>query len=147
MKLNWGTSIAIFYSAFVVVMILMVVRSSQNQMDLVQEDYYEKDMNYESFRTKMANSAEVADKVIVKFAIDSDEVQLSFPPEMKDLNGTMTFFRPSNKYLDKTYTLKLNEEGKMNIKAGRDLPAGLWKVKIDWSVEGKNYYKESNLVI
>lgn len=147
MKLNWGTSIAIFYSAFVIVMVLMVIKSSQNQMHLVQDNYYDKDMNYESFRSKRANSAEVADQISVKFSTTTDEVQFSFPVEMKDVKGTITFFRPSNKYLDKVFTLKLNEEGKMNIKSGRDLPSGLWKIKIDWEEGGKSYYKESTLVL
>ena len=56
MKFNWGTGIGLFYVVFVVIMVSMVMFSARNNIDLVQEDYYEKDLNYESFRLARENS-------------------------------------------------------------------------------------------
>lgn len=147
MKLHWGNYIAIFYTCFVIAMVFMVFKSSQNQMDLVQENYYQKDLDYESFRSKRQNSTELSEQVSVSYSVTNNAIELTFPEGMKTLSGKLVLFRPSDKQLDKTFILKLDQQSKMSIPIDGDIPPGLWKVQLDWEAEGNNYYKEESIFI
>lgn len=147
MKLNWGTGIAIFYSCFVLAMIFMVIKSSQNQSHLVQEHYYQKDLNYESFRQKRQNATNMSEQVEIKFAGSQKLIHITFPEQMSEATGKVSLYRPSNKYLDKTFDLKLNEQSSMSIPVSKEMARGLWKVKVDWNSKGQQYYSEENLVL
>ncbi len=147
MKINWGTAIAIFYTCFVLAMVLMVVKSSQNKMDLVQENYYQKDLDYENFRSKRQNAKQLSQAISIQYSLSENAIELSFPQEMQALKGTLTLFRPANKTLDQTFVLKLNQEAKMSIPVDQNIPAGLWRVQIDWESKGDHYFKEESISI
>lgn len=147
MKLNWGTGIAIFYSCFVLVMIFMVIKSAQNQSHLVQEHYYQKDLNYESFRQKRQNATNMSEQVKINFAASQKAIHITFPDQMVGATGKVSLYRPSNKFLDKSFDLKLNEQSSMSIPVPKEMAKGLWKVQVDWSSKGKQYYSEENLVL
>ncbi len=146
MKLNWGTGIAIFYVAFMAVMILMVVRASQNSVHLVQKNYYDKDLNYEAFRQSKINAKELKEGIQVKHVRDQQQIVVRFPKTMSDVEGRVTLYRPSNKFQDKLYSIRLNEVNEMYIPAA-DLTTGLWRIMIDWQSDQKSYYKEERIVI
>ena len=145
MKFNWGTGIAIFYSCFVIVMVSMVILSAQNKVHLVQDNYYDKDLNYESFRQKRQNASQLADQITIQFLQSQRLIQVEFPKQMKKATGTLILFRPSNKFLDKKYNLQLNEKMQMNIPLDNTIRPGLWHVQIDWENEGVNYFKEETI--
>ena len=54
MKFNWGTGIVIFITQFVVSMSAMVFKASQQNVDLVTEDYYEKELAFQGLKDKQA---------------------------------------------------------------------------------------------
>ncbi len=47
MKINWGTKLAFFAILFMVFVVSMVVVISRQDMPLVEDDYYEKGLNYQ----------------------------------------------------------------------------------------------------
>ena len=147
MKLNWGSGIAIFYSCFVVVMVFMVIKSAQHQTHLVQENYYHKDLNYEDFRQKRQNAADIKEQIVIDYVAAQQLVQLRFPQEMMEASGEVALFRPSNKYLDQSYRLKLDSTAQMSIPVPPSTASGLWRVKIEWESGGKQYFIEQSIVI
>ena len=147
MKINWGSGIAIFYTAFVIVMIGMVYMSTQNKTHLVQENYYKKDLNYEAFRQKRQNAANLDQKLSIAYDISDKAIELKFPPEMTSAEGKVSLFRPSNKYLDKSYELVIDSNGDFNIPLEKGLKKGLWTVQVDWTADNKAYYQEESIVL
>lgn len=147
MKLHWGTGIAIFYCCFVAAMVFMVIKSSQNSIHLVQENYYQKDLDYEQFRSKRQNATKLSVPISIEYLSANHAIQITFPKNMKTAKGKLTFFRPSNKYYDKTVELELNENAEMSIPVDRSLPKGKWRVQIDWKNQGIAFYKEQTIVI
>jgi len=147
MKISWGTAIAIFYSFFVIAMVSMVIKSTHNKAQMVQENYYDKDLNYESFRQKRENATRMSEPVNIEFAASTKHVQIDFPNNMKTATGQVSLFRPSNASLDQTFPIQLTEEGSMQIPIPADMINGLWKVQVDWKSEGVAYYKESVITI
>ena len=47
MKINWGTKLAFFAVLFMGFVVYMVIRISQTDIGLIEEDYYEKGINYQ----------------------------------------------------------------------------------------------------
>lgn len=147
MKINWGTGIAIFYSCFVIVMVTMVVTSTQNRAQMVQDNYYEKDIHYESFRQKRQNGASYASELVFSYDATQRKLQVQFPGTLSDVHGNLTLFRPSNQYLDKVFPINLDEKGAMVVDIDPSLPAGHWRLMLDWQYRGKSYYNEDAIVL
>jgi len=146
MKLNWGTSIAIFYSIFVIVMVFMVVRATQTSVELVQPNYYNKDIHYESFRQSRQNNAILLTQVEIKYTPQIHTVSIIFPEDMEHISGEVTLYRPSNKFQDKKIKINTNDQKTMEIDT-QQLSKGLWRVIIHWSAGGKDYYKEKSITL
>ena len=147
MKLNWGTGIAIFYGAFVLVMIFMVVKSAQNQSHLVQEHYYDKDLNYEEFRQKRENARDVKRQVAISYSRADQRIYFDFPKDIGEASGEVALYRPSNKFLDKSFKIRLDDNKRMFIPVTREIPAGLWRIQVDWEAGGRKYFQEKSMVL
>lgn len=147
MKFNWGTSIAIFYIGFMAVMIFAVIFSARNKSDLVVEEYYKDDINYETFRVKRQNSNLLEQTIDIRYDRSEEVIQFNFPKDMEKAKGQIVFFRPSDKRLDRIFPITLNENAQMMIKKDRNLVNGLWKIKVEWQESGKDYYYEKPLVL
>lgn len=147
MKINWGTGIAIFYVLFVITMIGMVINSTYHKVELVQENYYQKDLQYEAFRLKRQNGNAMAAPIKVEYQQHKKAVSVAFPTEMLDAKGQITFFRPSNKSLDQKITITLDNNGMMNIPLTKTMTRGLWKMQLDWESDGKQFFKEESIIL
>jgi len=147
MKLNWGSGIAIFYSLFVLVMITMVVKSTQNKAHMVQDNYYDKDLNYESFRQKRQNGMAYKNTLNINYNQSDRKILISFPEQLAEAKGELKLFRPSNQYLDKNYPIRLDSNGQMFIHVEDNMVRGKWRVMLDWQFAGTDYYNEETIVI
>ena len=56
--MSWGWKITLLYGGFVTMMVTLVVLSSQQDIPLVRDDYYEHDLKYNEHLTRMGNSGE-----------------------------------------------------------------------------------------
>ena len=146
MKLNWGSGIAIFYVLFMIVMIGMVIMSTYNKSHLVQENYYQRDINYEAFRQKRSNAENMTEPLSIRLASERKSIELKFPADMNKAEGSVTLFRPSDKSLDKVFNIDLEGNGSMEIPLESFFASGLWKIKVDWKNEGIPYFKEKTLI-
>jgi nitrogen fixation protein FixH len=144
MKLNWGTSIAIFYTLFAATMVGFVIKSKSYDNSLVVDDYYAKDLAYQQQYDKLANSqALVADLAIGKVA---EGVQFIFPKDAQQPSGEILFYRASDK--SKDFTLKVAPDSNgLQLVPTDQLTPGRWTVKVDWQGGGKEFYKEQVVIL
>lgn len=145
MKINWGTGIAIFYGLFVVVMVAMVVLSAQEDINMVQDNYYDKDLNYEAFRKSRENGSAMLEPVEINYE-HGRGLTLSFPKDIEVERGEVTLYRPSDRNRDQQLPLALNEENEMEI-VTTDLVSGPWRILLSWSSSGQSYYKEKHIIL
>ncbi|RMD71312.1 MAG: hypothetical protein D6818_07955, partial [Bacteroidetes bacterium] len=129
MKFHWGWGIAIVYTAFVVVMVTLVIKSKSVDHTLVADDYYAQDLAYQQHYEKLANAAALKHKLRILADRQKGEVVLDFPEEAGTPSGKVVFFRPSDKRLDKTLDIRVDESGKMRVPMD-ELAAGFWRVKV-----------------
>jgi nitrogen fixation protein FixH len=142
-KINWGARIAVLYGGFVVIIVLLVAGSMRQSFDLVAPDYYGQEIKYQQVIDAGKNSAALSTPVIVK--TDNNQVVIDFPKDFagKVLSGTVQFYSPVNASWDKSFPINTNDN---DVIVARDLlKPTTYKVKMNWSCEGKQYYQESEI--
>lgn len=139
--MNWGWKITLLYGGFVTMMVTLVVLSSQQDIPLVRNDYYEHDLKYNEHLTRMGNSQKLTKNVAVNYDEPNGKVTLQFPEEMKSLSGEILVFRPSQEGIDFTLPIEKLENNQLTFGTSEMLK-GKWKLKINWENESTAYYKE-----
>ena len=148
--MNWGFKIGIVFVSFVVFMISMVtICMRQKNIHLVTENYYEKEIAYQDQIDNEANTAALKEEVPeISYAKENGVVTVRYPAAFSDtsIKGSILFFRPSDANQDFAVPLKASAYGQQEVSVA-NLTKGLWKIKMEWSAIGKNYYLEESLVV
>lgn len=145
MKISWGTGIAIFYSFFVIAMLVFVYASTKEDISLVSDTYYEEDLSYQVKLDKIQRTNQL--KHVFELSIEQNNagISVTIPEELPHFKGNMTLFHPAYAMLDQVYPFENNVRNKQFIPVQR-LKKGRWLVKIEGENEGKNYYHEAYLL-
>jgi len=139
--MHWGHGIAIFFTCFVAFMIFMVVKSFQQNIDLVTENYYEQELKFQQQIDKITNAKALDAPVAVKF--ENDGLTITFP-ELDDIQGEIQVFRPSDAQFDLIRKIDLDGHSRQSISTA-SIPAGFYRVKINWSSGDKEFYSEETV--
>jgi len=146
MKINWGTGIVIAMIAFMSFILYFVVKmftDDKYQYDLVVEEYYKQEIGFQDELNAEKNAIELAENVVI--AQIETGVMIDFPGNeaSSDIDGIVTFYRPSNKNLDFTKPIFL-EDQKMFIPKN-EIAAGRWNISVRWEQNGKTYLTKKNI--
>ena len=148
LKIGWGTSIVIAFALFLSFILFFVIKvqsDSKYDNELVVEEYYKKDALYGEDYIKMQNAQDLAEKPTV--TQKGDSVEIKFPAAFvpKNIQGTVSFYRPSNKKLDFQVPISLSKPSllipKLNLVGGR------WDIFIDWEYQSKSYKIKETIYI
>lgn len=143
--MNWGWKIAILYSLFAVATLSTAIYYMGQKVDLVAEDYYKQEMEYQGQIDRMSNAQAMPEPLDIVYSSAKKEVQLNFPlDQLKDLNGTIHFYRPSDAGEDISFDLEPSASGKQAIPVG-NMQHGYWKVKVSWQTGKASYFHEKRL--
>ena len=145
MKFNWGTGIAITYTVFVLALIFAVIKSTGIDRTLVTDDYYQKDLEYQTQIDKETNALNLKKDLAIKYADGERAIRFQYPDSLGAVQGTILFFRPSDKALDFETTVQADSMGQQVVST-RDMLPGLWKVQVNWNAGGVDFYKEETIV-
>lgn len=144
-KWNWGTGIAIFLILFILSLISFILFTLTIKYDLVEANYYDKDLKYQEQIDKQKRFENLQDKPII-FA-ENGYVIIKYPETFNsgEVNGEILFYRPSDKNLDFKYKLDISKENKQMIDM-TNKAKGIWIVKVNWSVNAISYYFEEEII-
>jgi hypothetical protein len=145
MKISWGTGIAIFYSFFVIAMLVFVYAATNQDISLVSDTYYEEDLGYQMKLDKIQRTNQLKHIFELSIEQNSTGISVTIPEELSHFKGNMTLFHPAYASLDQAYPIENNAQHKQLIPVQR-LKKGRWLVKIEGENEGKNYYHEAYLL-
>jgi len=143
--MNWGYKILILYSVFIVGILTMVYKASQQKVELVSENYYEQEVKFQDQYNRMQNSNHPENKLVVNASLGTAEIQFPASYVNSKVDGKITFFRPDNKNLDFSIPVELSS-GIQKIQSDK-LTKGYWKVQIYWNADGKPFYQEDKVHI
>lgn len=140
-KFNWGHGILVFYICFVGVIVTALIASFSVDHSLVVDDYYAKDLSYQSQYVKSQNSME-SERVVINNDKSNKSITIDFA-ENNEIKGSVDFYRPNDK--SKDFKVDLTKKA-TTIETDKMLP-GKWILKIDWTEGGKAFYKEEMIFI
>lgn len=127
--MNWGTGITIAIVAFMSFILTMVVQTFSRDADLVQEDYYESEVNYDKNKYAEENFNNSNKTVIFQ---KTEEGVLLMSPGSEITNGEVHFYRPDKKKWDKKYEVNTNENYSQLFPIA-DFHTGFYEVRLSWN--------------
>lgn len=144
--MNWGTGIAALICAFLAGMIGMVIAAVSQNYDLVADNYYEQEVQYQRIINQKKNALQLAERPVWEYAPQSG-LTLRFPAGAAVRQGIWTLYRPSDRKLDRSAALQLSERGEQSI-ASEQLRRGPYTLQLDWEdAEGRRYTIEQEIEI
>lgn len=148
MKFNWGTGIVVGMILFMGFIITLSTKMIGSKVDLVTKDYYEQGIEFEEHLNQVKAANALSQPVTVNVDYTASQVQITLPAEFSNqaVEGTVLFFRPSEKNKDFSVSLKPDSNLKQNVSLEK-LDKGNWWIKLQWKANGKDYYYEEEVVI
>jgi nitrogen fixation protein FixH len=143
----WPIAIVAFFAVFATFLAVFVIWAVGQKQDLVAENYYEQEIRYQQRLDKINRTQVVAAQTAVTFDAAKNCVIVALPAaQAREASGRIHFYRPSNARLDHEMSLALNAAGVQSLDA-RSLASGLWKVRVEWTAQGADYFLDQSLVI
>ena len=144
--MNWGYKITLGISLFIGFILFLVFQAFQHSIELVSDDYYAMELNFQETINAKANAA--AFKHSLRLKKDDRFVYVDFSNQSENLSGakgTIHFYKPNNVGDDVTLPLELNT----NIQAipVQSFKNGEYLVKISFKLDGMDYYIEENMTL
>jgi nitrogen fixation protein FixH len=146
--MNWGVKIIISFAVFGILMGVLITISFNQEINLVAEDYYKQEIEYEGQMEKIRNSASLSQRPELNYNSEKKILDLIFPIELAGnfIEGEIHFFRPSDYKMDRKVKVVLDEGGRQAFDLS-GLEKGLWEAKFTWVSDSEAYYEEKTIVI
>ena len=145
-KWNWGTGILLSIIIFMAILIGLVYVFMNQDVDLVTKDYYSKELKYQDRINKINNTSELGKDVGI--LLQNNFVKLTFPDSVfnNKASGIIYFYRPSGSKKDFTVPVAVLNNNTQLVNTAV-LEKGLWKVKVEWGMGGRDFYSEKSINI
>lgn len=143
--MSWGYKILVVYLTFVAGIAVLVIKSSNQKVDLVTPDYYAKELKFQQQIDAVKRTEALTDPV--KYEVVNRKIIISFSSEFaaKNLKVSVQLYCPSDDKRDIVKNIETTE-GTVVL----DVPSinrGSHELHVSWQSEGKAYYYESRLTL
>lgn len=142
--MNWGHKIALVIGLFVVAMMTMVVIAFRQTNEMIDQNYYDKELKYQTFIDAGQRLSSVStDRLVV---IDSSGLYIKVPVSLATTfqDGTIEMLKVDDKSKDQNISFEVDNTGKFYLDKNK-LVKGRYLLRIFWQSDGKSYYKEETL--
>lgn len=142
-QFGWGWRIALLYSAFVAMILVLVISSSKQKFDLVSPDYYKDEIAYQTVVDASENQAALTGSLIIQ--ANKKVITIDFPNEFSEIGiqGDIYFYSAVNKNWDRHLAVK-TMGNRMEIDRSLFMKTS-YKIKLSYSANGKKYYQENDI--
>ncbi|MCX2453523.1 FixH family protein [Pedobacter sp. PLR] len=142
MKWNWGTKLMIGMACFMSFIIILAIKMCNSSPDaLVDNDYYEKGLNYD--KEYQLKEQVKTDHARPQIQVGSEGIILTFKTAAE---GKINMVRTSDKRMDKVIQIKTDEQHRVAIPL-TGIAKGRWKLIINWNSAGKSYLDEQEVMV
>jgi hypothetical protein len=144
--MSWGIRIALLYTGFVAIILTLVFICMSHKTELEYKDYYARELKFQDQINAAANTAQL--KGTIGHEIKGRSILICIPSEISGpgMHGIIRLVRASDSSLDLQFAILPDVEGKQFINDHR-LKTGVYKMIIEISSGGKDYYKESVITL
>ncbi len=137
--MNWGKWIIVSFVLFAMFIGTLVVVCIREDISLVSKNYYQEELAYQDQIDREKNTEALEGKPVLQLL--DNAVIIHFNQSQNIDGGELLLFRPSDNRYDKNFVLGVNDGGTQSFDV-TNLPRGMYKAKLQWSMEGKEYYFE-----
>jgi len=131
------------FMTFILYFVFKVQSDSQYDHEMVTEEYYKKELNFQHQIDKQQN----ANGLTEKMTITSNEkgLLIVFPKDfdITKIKGKVSLYRPSNQKLDFEVPISLSTSNLLIPKT--DLVGGRWDIAVEWEYQGKEYLNKKGV--
>jgi hypothetical protein len=144
----WPLGIIAFCCVFVAGTASLIVLACSQTTDLVSADYYEKELRFQGQIDGADRTRREASEAAVTYDAARQQITVSLPPGQAHgtVSGNVELYRPSAAGMDRAVRLEPDTSGVQRLDASALAP-GLWKVRVSWTFEKRNYYLEQKVVV
>ncbi len=138
--------IILAFVLFIGFILTLVYKTFGVKDDLIAEDYYNQEIQYQQTLDQKTNMQ--TDSCNVICTISDDDIILHFfdkSQKSEHVKGSVSFLRPSNASMDKQFPFE-STNGSQHFQKSH-LQHGLYIMKVQWNQNGKEYIKEEQLYI
>jgi len=141
--MNWGNKIAVLYIGFVIMIGFLVYKSTQQNTDLVSDDYYKKEIAYQQIIDANANNKALATNPLIMH--NEQFIHIQFPSTLHDqlITGIIELYNAANAKNDTSISFSTSNDS-VSI-ALNNIKKGNYTAKIQYASERINYYSETAL--
>lgn len=137
--MNFGNWIVVAFVLFAIFIGTLVTVCVRQDISLVSKNYYSEELAYQDQIKRINNTTALIEKPdIVK--LDNNTVKITFDEQFNIAHGKVKFFCPSDPKMDKDFELETN--GNTQLFDTSPLRNGMYKVKLLWVMDGKEFYYE-----
>jgi nitrogen fixation protein FixH len=140
MKISWPTGIVIAFVLFCSFMIGFTIYSTQNKNELVDKDYYSKELRYQEVINHKANLEALGE--VISLEINEQYLVFRLPELLKTADsGSVDFYRPNDQRRDFEIDWKAFTAADFKVSAD-ELGTGRWVITIKAYKKGIGYFSE-----
>jgi hypothetical protein len=137
--MNWGKWIIVTFVLFAVFIGTLVTVCVRQDISLVSKNYYQEELAYQGQIQRLNNAAALENRPVIR--VVQDTLEIEYAGWSHTTAGRLTLFRPSDARLDRSFELKSSADSTQRFDM-KFLPAGMYKVKLTWTMNDKEYFVE-----
>lgn len=143
---NWGTGITITFIIAASFILFLVYKTTTVSNEMAEEDYYSHELKFNEQLKAARNAATLS--APIKVTQDASTVFIELPAECisQQATGSIWLYRPSSEKNDVHLKFDPADDGKIIIEKEK-LLTGIYKLKADWQMNGKEYHQEESIYV
>lgn len=143
----WPIAITGSFALFFIGLVAFIAFASTHKVDLVRNDYYEEELRYQRQFDRVRRTQEFAEGIFIGYDATRQCITLRLPQEhVRQSAGQIHLYRPSDAKLDQRIPLALDSTATQMLDT-RKLRPGLWKVRVQWTSGGQEFFSDQTLVL
>ena len=140
--MNWGKGIVIGMGLFMAFIVTLVVIMMRQNIDLVREDYYQKELAYDDQYNAEKAYVDANDSIVIR--IIEDKLNIKLGNSFQKDSVTIELKRPNNGMQDLSF--KMLAQPEVNLPIG-NLPKGLFQCFVFGKTGGKEYQYQHDIYV
>jgi hypothetical protein len=141
----WPIGIVLVFVLFIGGMATAVVIACTHRDNLVDENYYESELKFQSQIDAAARAQREGASITQP---DNGNILVRLPAAQlaQTISGVIELYRPSAPELDHVLALQPDARGVQTVSASK-LNSGSWVMRVKWTASGENYFLEQKIKI
>ncbi|MGB0886705.1 MAG: FixH family protein [Vicingaceae bacterium] len=138
--------IALIFVLFMGFIISMVSYTATLDTDLVAEDYYQQEVNYQATIDAKKNALELKNNLVIQQDAHTLAIQFPEQADFSTAKGIIHFYHPKNVKYDFEKQLDITANNILTINK-TNLQKGNYTIKILWEANSKKYHIEKSCYV